>query len=303
MRAAGLDDPHSGRPDRRLAAAKRASPAGPASSACSAASIPSSGSTTRPARWWSPRSTSRFYGIRQDQASGRGAAIIATPDGLQRSFAVGEEIVPGVTLDRGRFRQCHDQPRRRCRAIVHGPVAVRRRWSGLPGAAGRRRSRRRPWFPARRRRRLPRPPPASPTTSASSRGRTATGDRDHRLAAGQRATAFRAAGFAPGDVIVRVNGRRIDSGRASAVDRGRPCRRSRRHRPGRARRAGDHAPAEERPVMRLPDRPRPRAVATPLAPGPGAACRQPARCGRSRLHRGCGAGDRANLHRRSGGPG
>src|SRR5688572_3021965 len=39
-----------------------------------------------------------LYGIRQDQASGRGSAIIAGPDGVQRSFAVGEEIVPGVTL-------------------------------------------------------------------------------------------------------------------------------------------------------------------------------------------------------------
>jgi general secretion pathway protein C len=39
-----------------------------------------------------------LYGIRQDEASGRGSAIIATPDGVQRSFAVGEEIVPGVTL-------------------------------------------------------------------------------------------------------------------------------------------------------------------------------------------------------------
>jgi general secretion pathway protein C len=40
----------------------------------------------------------KLFGVRQDQASGRGAAIIATPDGQQRSFAVGEEIVPGVTL-------------------------------------------------------------------------------------------------------------------------------------------------------------------------------------------------------------
>ena len=36
-----------------------------------------------------------LYGIRQDRASGRGSAIIAGPDGVQRSFAVGEEIVPG----------------------------------------------------------------------------------------------------------------------------------------------------------------------------------------------------------------
>ena len=40
----------------------------------------------------------KLHGIRQDQASGRGSAIIATPDGRQRSFVVGEEIMPGVTL-------------------------------------------------------------------------------------------------------------------------------------------------------------------------------------------------------------
>ncbi len=40
----------------------------------------------------------KLYGVRQDFASGRGSAIIATPDGIQSSFAVGDVIVPGVTL-------------------------------------------------------------------------------------------------------------------------------------------------------------------------------------------------------------
>jgi general secretion pathway protein C len=40
----------------------------------------------------------KLFGIRQDQASGRGSAIIAASDGQQRSVAVGEEIEPGVTL-------------------------------------------------------------------------------------------------------------------------------------------------------------------------------------------------------------
>lgn len=44
-----------------------------------------------------------LHGIRQDQASGRGSAIIGTPDGAQRSIAVGEEIVPGATLAEVRF--------------------------------------------------------------------------------------------------------------------------------------------------------------------------------------------------------
>ncbi len=39
-----------------------------------------------------------LLGTRVDTVSGRGSAIIATPDGLQSSFLVGETIAPGVTL-------------------------------------------------------------------------------------------------------------------------------------------------------------------------------------------------------------
>ncbi len=40
----------------------------------------------------------KLFGVREDRASGRGSAIIGTPDGQQRSFAVGDEISPGVRL-------------------------------------------------------------------------------------------------------------------------------------------------------------------------------------------------------------
>src|SRR5436305_8387714 len=40
----------------------------------------------------------KLYGVRQDRATGRGSAIIALPDGRQMSFAVGEQLLPGVTL-------------------------------------------------------------------------------------------------------------------------------------------------------------------------------------------------------------
>ncbi|WP_164156813.1 type II secretion system protein N [Sandarakinorhabdus rubra] len=56
-----------------------------------------------------------LVGTRVDAASGRGSAIIATPDGRQQSIGVGEEIMPGVrlaavdfesvTLDRGGVRE------------------------------------------------------------------------------------------------------------------------------------------------------------------------------------------------------
>lgn len=40
----------------------------------------------------------KLYGIRMNEASGQGSAIIATPDGIQSSIAVGQEITPGVKL-------------------------------------------------------------------------------------------------------------------------------------------------------------------------------------------------------------
>lgn len=39
-----------------------------------------------------------LFGTRINEASGRGSAIIAGADGVQASFAVGEEVAPGVTL-------------------------------------------------------------------------------------------------------------------------------------------------------------------------------------------------------------
>jgi general secretion pathway protein C len=39
-----------------------------------------------------------LFGTRQDDATGGGAAIIAGPDGVQQSYAVGDEIQPGVKL-------------------------------------------------------------------------------------------------------------------------------------------------------------------------------------------------------------
>ena len=39
-----------------------------------------------------------LYGIRVNEATGGGSAIIATPDGTQNSYAVGDEIMSGATL-------------------------------------------------------------------------------------------------------------------------------------------------------------------------------------------------------------
>lgn len=40
-----------------------------------------------------------LFGIRANESSGGGSAIIAGEDGVQNSYAVGEEVAPGVTLD------------------------------------------------------------------------------------------------------------------------------------------------------------------------------------------------------------
>jgi general secretion pathway protein C len=44
-----------------------------------------------------------LHGVREDRASGRGSAIIGTPDGQQASYVVGEEIMPGVRLQKVQF--------------------------------------------------------------------------------------------------------------------------------------------------------------------------------------------------------
>ncbi len=45
----------------------------------------------------------KLFGVRVDAASGRGSAIIAGADGLQSSFAVGDEVMPGVFLKQVAF--------------------------------------------------------------------------------------------------------------------------------------------------------------------------------------------------------
>lgn len=42
--------------------------------------------------------TLKLFGVSLNEATGLGSAIIAAPDGVQSSFAVGDEIVPGVRL-------------------------------------------------------------------------------------------------------------------------------------------------------------------------------------------------------------
>lgn len=45
----------------------------------------------------------KLFGVRVDEAIGGGSAIIETPDGVQSSFGVGDEVMPGVTLKQVAF--------------------------------------------------------------------------------------------------------------------------------------------------------------------------------------------------------
>ena len=154
----------------------------------------------------------KLYGVREDRATGRGSAIIALPDGTQQSFAVGDELIPGVrlaevgfdsvTIDRGGAREqlFLDQS---TPAPNGAPAAV-------PQVAT-------PTTPAPQPMRAA-PPPAAPPPVQAGQGfqfqpRVANGRVDGVVVnpGGDGGQAFRAAGFEAGDVIVSVNGQRVTS--------------------------------------------------------------------------------------------
>lgn len=148
-----------------------------------------------------------LFGIRMNEASGLGSAIIAGSDGVQYSYSVGEEIAPGVTLaevafdhvviDRGGTRESLylDQ------SVPAETVAVDAAPAIAPAAGAT----------------APAAPPASLTAETvlasfdlaprAENGRI-TGLAISGKGDGQM---FAAAGFRAGDVIVEFNGRRVSS--------------------------------------------------------------------------------------------
>jgi general secretion pathway protein C len=161
----------------------------------------------------------KLFGIREDRATGRGSAIISTPDGTQRSFAVGEEIIPGVTLTSVAFDNVtitrngeteqlflDQSPSADVVSPDSGGAATPPPPTGLL---------------------LPASPPSSPVApppapSPSPSGSLASEARFQPRMNGSQITgitvqpqgsgnALRAAGLEAGDVILSVNGRRITS--------------------------------------------------------------------------------------------
>lgn len=146
-----------------------------------------------------------LFGVRENRGSGGGAAIIGAPDGEQGSYAVGEEVAPGVRLSAVFFDYVVlDRGGRQEKLFLDQSKAPE------AGAAG-----------------APSPAASSPVPgAAASPGLTAAAARQAfsfsprqqggrvtgvTVAPGADPGLYAAAGFQPGDVIVAVNGARIAS--------------------------------------------------------------------------------------------
>lgn len=143
------------------------------------------------------------HGIRLNEGTGQGSAIIATPDGVQNSYAVGDEILPGVvlksvsfdhvTIDRGGAEEqvFMDQS-------VPAPNAAPAESGSAPNA---------PASAA---------PPAQPNQPDVQTLKRDIGfaprmqdGRITGLAVQSRGPAFAGAGFRPGDIVTQVNGQPV----------------------------------------------------------------------------------------------
>ncbi len=161
-----------------------------------------------------------LFGILVNGSSGLGSAIIAGSDGVQISYAVGEEIQPGVTLASVAFdyvvlSRGGAQERIYIDQSVPAKVAEPGAGGAVPGPGG---------------------PPAPAVTAPSVSGATVSGAGNPPrtvanmqkyvgfspraingkisgvvAAPGSNLAGFRAMGFLPGDIITAVNGRKIAS--------------------------------------------------------------------------------------------
>jgi general secretion pathway protein C len=161
----------------------------------------------------------KLFGVRENRASGLGSAIISTPDGQQRNFLVGEEIVPGVTLTAVGFDSVTISRNGTAEQLFldqSSPAEVVAPQNGTAPATT--------FTPAPAPSPgLVLPPQPTPTVVAPPRTGSITSEIQFqpRINGGQvngvvvqpqgSGDAFRAAGLAPGDVILSVNGQRITS--------------------------------------------------------------------------------------------
>lgn len=144
-----------------------------------------------------------LFGVRENRGSGGGAAIIGAPDGDQASYAVGEEVAPGVRLSAVFFDYVVlDRGGRQEKLFLDQSKAPEAVATGAPPAG------------------------ATPSGAAAPQALTAAAARQAFsfsprqqggrvtgviVAPGADQGLYAAAGFQPGDVIVAVNGARIAS--------------------------------------------------------------------------------------------
>ncbi|TKV42739.1 secretion system protein C [Sphingobium sp. MP9-4] len=153
-----------------------------------------------------------LYGVRLNEGTGQGSAILATPDGIQNSYAVGDEIMPGVvlkavlfdhvTIDRGGAEEQVFLDQSQPASAAGGPA-------GGPGGA--------PEGDMAPGEGAPSPVPGrdAPSADAVKRDigfspRTQNG-RVTGLVLSPKGPGFQNAGFQAGDIVTQINGQPIGS--------------------------------------------------------------------------------------------
>ena len=151
-----------------------------------------------------------LYGLRMNEASGGGSAIVAGTDGVQRSFDVGEEVAPGVTLvevqfdhvvlERGGLRESLFIDQSVPAATVDPAVAPAAGTQPLPTVqAG--------------------PLTAEAITAGIGFAPRTENGRVSGFAVTPKAdgAVFAQAGFKPGDIVVEINGRKVSTAQDGAA--------------------------------------------------------------------------------------
>jgi general secretion pathway protein C len=153
----------------------------------------------------------KLYGIRVNESSGLGSAIIADDTGKQSSFAVGEEIVPGVSLKAVTFDHVTISRNGADEALYIDQSSSAPAADAAPQAP--------PAMPGTV---LNPPPPASGNEAISPQAllggisfapRTENGSVTGIVLGAQGASdILMRAGFRPGDIVAQVNGSPVRSG-------------------------------------------------------------------------------------------
>lgn len=149
-----------------------------------------------------------LYGLRMNEASGGGSAIIAGSDGVQRSYAVGEEVSPGVklvqvlfdhvVLERGGLRESlfldQSVP---AETVGDAPMTAAPAGEAVPPRVVQ----------------APGPLTAEAITAGIGFAPRMENGRATGFAVTPRGDGgvFAQAGFRPGDIVVEVNGRKVSS--------------------------------------------------------------------------------------------